>query len=103
MPEIEFISPFENKRIFTKVKMFPIFSHEGKVINIVVIQENITNRKLAEEELAKHHENLEELVKERTLEVDEKNQKLSDQMKIFVGRELKIRDLEKKIRGLQGK
>ncbi len=38
--------------------------------------------------------------RKRTAEVDKK---LSSQMKIFVGRELKIRDLEKRIRALTGK
>ncbi|NOR75006.1 MAG: PAS domain S-box protein, partial [Draconibacterium sp.] len=59
---------------------------------------DITERKLADEELTNHREHLEQLVIERTAEVDEKNKKLSDQIKVFVGRELKIRDLEKKIR-----
>jgi len=43
------------------------------------------------------------MVKKRTEELDKKNRKLSEQMKIFVGRELKIRDLEKRIRALTGK
>ncbi|MDA3906213.1 MAG: PAS domain S-box protein [Bacteroidales bacterium] len=71
--------------------------------HILSITRDITERKKAEEELAKYREHLEELIKERTQEVDEKNKKLSDQMKIFVGREIKIRDLENKIKGLQGK
>ena len=41
--------------------------------------------------------------KERTREVEEKNKKLSDQIKIFAGREMKIRDLENKIKALGGK
>lgn len=71
--------------------------------HILSIVRDITERKQAEVELAKHREHLEELVKVRTLEVEEKNQKLSDQIKIFVGRELKIRDLENKIKVLQVK
>jgi len=64
---------------------------------------DITKRKIAEKELEKYREQLEELVKERTKEVDEKNKKLADQMKIFVGREMKIIELQNKIKLLQGK
>ncbi len=64
---------------------------------------DITERKLVEDELTKHREHLEQLVKDRTAEVEEKNQKLSDQIRVFVGRELKIRDLEKKIRMMEKK
>lgn len=79
-----------------------LIKHEHQSLFTAIILD-ITERKRTEVELAKHSEHLEQLAKERTFEVDEKNKKLSDQMKIFVGRELKIRDLEKKIRALQGK
>ncbi len=69
----------------------------------VGVHVDITQRKQAEEELKKHRDHLEEMVKKRTEELDKKNRKLSEQMKIFVGRELKIRDLEKRIRALTGK
>ncbi|NQU67402.1 MAG: PAS domain S-box protein [Candidatus Marinimicrobia bacterium] len=49
--EQEYISPYNNNKIFVKIKFFPIFSPEGKVTNVVVIQENITERKQAEKEL----------------------------------------------------
>lgn len=77
---------------------------ENKNIKYVTISFNdITERKQAEKELENHRKHLEELVRERTAELNEKNQKLSDQMKVFVGRELKIRDLEKIIRELKEK
>jgi len=68
-------------------------------------QIEIQSKKLQDtnEELSKHRNHLEELVKERTAEVEEKNRKLSEQMKIFVGRELRIKDLESKIRTLKRK
>ncbi len=55
-----------------------------------------------EQDLINDQKKLESLVEERTAEIDEKNKKLSDQIKVFVGRELKIRDLEKKIRLMEG-
>jgi len=77
--------------------------NDGISHRAVGVHVDITERKQAEEELKKHRDHLEELVKERTEEVNEKNKKLSSQMKIFVGRELKIRDLESKIRTLEKK
>lgn len=78
------------------------FDANNKLLNYIGFISDISERKRAKEELEKYRDHLEELVKERTQEVDEKNQKLSDQMKIFVGREIKIRDLEAKIKVLQG-
>ncbi|MBT3243941.1 MAG: PAS domain S-box protein [Bacteroidetes bacterium] len=68
-----------------------------------IIFTDITGRKKAEEELSKHHEQLEELVKERTKELEDKNKELNNAMKVFVGRELTIRDLQNKIIALGGK
>ena len=65
--------------------------------------QDITDRKLAEVELAKHRNHLEEMVNERTKELDEKNKKLDNAMKVFVGRELTIKKLQDRIRALEGK
>lgn len=64
----------------------------------VGVHVDITEHKQAEEKLKNHRDHLEEIVKERTAEVEEKNKKLSEQMKIFVGRELRIKDLERKLK-----
>lgn len=80
----------------------PIFDDSNQVTGFTAFVTNITDRKRVEEELLKHRKHLEQLVKERTAEVDEKNQKLSDQMKVFVGREQKIRDLEMRLRAIEG-
>lgn len=54
-------------------------------------------------ELKKHRDHLEELVRERTKDLIAKNKELDNAMKVFVGRELTIRNLQEKIRILQGK
>ena len=60
---------------------------------IVAVYQDLTERKLVEVELAKHRDHLEELVKERTKELD-------NVLKVFVGREITIRDLQNQIKEL---
>lgn len=79
------------------------WSEEGKPLRISGTHLDITKQMQGQEELRKYREHLEETVKQRTAEVDEKNKKLSDQMKVFVGRELKIKDLEMRIIAFEGK
>ncbi len=44
-PEIEFISPHENKKTVTKSRLFPIFDTANTLTNVVVMHEDITERK----------------------------------------------------------
>ena len=62
---------------------------------IVVFLRDITERKRAEGELRKHRVHLEELVKERTEELNKKNEELERFNRIFVGRELRMIELKK--------
>lgn len=73
---------------------------QGKKCPMAIIHD-ITERKQAEEELAKYRDNLETLVKERTNELEEKNQELDQALKVFLGREYKINELQEKIRLLE--
>ena len=50
-PEIEFVSPYENKRTITKSRLFPVFDASNKLTNVVVMHEDVTERKKAEEAL----------------------------------------------------
>ncbi len=92
---------------------FRILSKSGKIIdsewsNIrledgtqIGIGIDITGRKQADEELKKHREHLEELVKERTTHLEEKNEKLEHFNKLFVGRELRIKELKDQVKELK--
>jgi len=50
-PEIEFISPYENKKTVTESRLFPIFDTANTLTNVVVMHEDITERKWAEDQI----------------------------------------------------
>ena len=67
----------------------------------LVVLQDITKRKQVEEELAKHRDHLEELVKERTKEIEEKNKELIHYNKLFEGREIRIKELKDRVKELE--
>jgi len=65
---------------------------------------NIVNREKLENEVRRSQERLEELVKElreRTMELERRNHELEEMNKVFVGRELRMAELKKRIRELE--
>ncbi len=79
---------------------------EEKVIELektnVSLQLEINKRVKAEEELEKHRKHLEELVKKRTAELEEKNKELEQYNKMFVNREFRIKELRDRVKELEG-
>lgn len=92
----------DGSKIWTEVSAKAVFDDSEQMVGIQGATHDITKRKQVEEELAKHRDNLEIAVKERTKELEEKNNKLDAAMKVFVGREQKIRELEMKIKAIKG-
>ena len=90
----------EVRHIYTKKTRF--IDENGKKYLIGVVRD-ITNLKNVEIELEKHKINLEGLVKARTEEIDTKNAELQRINKLFVGRELKMKELKNIIKELQSK
>lgn len=62
---------------------------------------DISELKKAEMELKKYQEHLEELIKERTKVIENKNTTLEKMNKLFVGRELRMKDLKAEIEKLK--
>lgn len=77
------------------------FYKRGKIVGLYGIMRDITERKLNETELEKHQDHLEELVKERTADLEAKNEKLEHFNKLFIGREFRIKELRDKLNKLQ--
>lgn len=68
---------------------------------VTAIGTDIHERKLAEQELKKHQENLVELVKERTKTLEEKNDELERFNELFIDREFRIKELKDEIKELE--
>lgn len=102
--EIESVKNYENT-ILTKSgeerliawKNVIIKDSEGKLTGVLSSGEDITERKIVENELKSYRENLENLVKERTYELEDKNLNLEQLNNVFVGRELRMAELKEEI------
>jgi PAS domain S-box-containing protein len=87
--------------IWGQVSFSTLRDAEGAPLYFISHIQDITERKLAEAELAKHREHLEEMVNNRTKELQEKNAELEHLNKLFVGREFRIKALKEKIKELE--
>ena len=81
------------------VNTFVMHLNEQNVV--AAFMKDITETKKTEIELEKHRNNLEELIKIRTEEVDSKNAELQRMNKLFVGRELRMKELKNIIKEMQ--
>lgn len=79
-----------------ELKTYLLRDTDGKPYGMWALVRDITQRKKSEEELEKHRNHLEEMVKERTAELERMN-------RLFVGRELKMIELKNKIAEFEDK
>jgi len=67
------------KRYFD-VRYYPYYNKDAVVTHAVVVTHDITQRKIVEDELKKHQNHLEEMVKARTAELEKSNQRLQTEI-----------------------
>ena len=94
---------FKDKERWLKVNVDPIFNSKNELTGAVHVVSDITDRKQAEQELVEYRENLEDLVKERTKELEDKNKELERFNDLFVDREFRIKELKDQIKKLENK
>lgn len=91
----------DGKTIYLLTSKIPLRDSQGEVVGVLGTYLDITDRKKTEEELSLYRDSLEELVKERTAELEEKNKELENFNQLFVGRELRIMELKDKVKRLE--
>ena len=97
------INDYTGTKIITlSVNTTPL-KRNGKVIGTVSFGRDITKSKQTEKELNKHREHLKDLVKLRTAELEEKNKELEEFNELFIGRELRIKELRDRVKELERK
>ena len=79
-----------------------IIDEDKNITGVLSSGTDITEQRKVQNELEMHRSNLEKLVEERTQELINKNKQLDDALKVFVGRELIIKELQKRLKSLGG-
>jgi PAS domain S-box-containing protein len=67
-------------RRYFDVRYYPYYNQKGSVTHVVVVTHDITQRKMAEDELNKHRNHLEEMVRDRTFDLEKSNQQLQTEI-----------------------
>ena len=98
--QFEWIHLRENGESFPVEVLLTTIVNEPKNNIIYCVWRDITGRKQKEKELEDYRNNLESLIQKRTENLEQRNKELDEAVKIFVGREQKIKKLEIKIEEL---
>ena len=91
----------DGETVWALVSATPIFDDEHHFQGSLAMLTEITEKKLAEEELRRLKDDLEQRVRERTAELAAKNAELERMNRLFVGRELRMVELKKRILDLE--
>lgn len=74
---------------------------EGRALSMLMTLHDLTHDRKVQAELMEYREHLEELVKTRTAEIEQKKGELERMNKLFVGRELRMIELKERIKELE--
>ena len=98
----EWVTYPDGRRVLLDTMKVPFYGPDGEIQGLVGICRDITERKRMEEDLRTLNEGLEQRVRERTRELERRNYELEQMNKAFVGRELRMLELKKRIKELEG-
>lgn len=90
-----------NEVKFIRAKAMVVRDKDDKPVAMIGICIDVSKIKKTEEELKQHRDKLEELVNERTKELQIKNSDLEQMNRVFVGRELRMVELKERIKDLE--
>jgi len=76
---------------------------QGRVVEILSVGTDVTERRRAEDAIRKLNADLERRVAERTAELAARNQDLERFNRLFVDRELRMKELKQRLKELEGK
>ena len=97
--EVE-VNHMDGSKRCLEVNETPIFNKEGEVTAVEGIAHDITEKLKAEVELEKHREHLEELVEERTMDLNKKTEELTAFNVTMIDREMRIIELKEEVNRL---
>jgi chromosome segregation ATPase len=83
--------------------LVPCVGPGGELLSYDGVITDITARKRAEENILRLNEELEQRVRARTKELEQRNHELEQMNKAFVGRELRMEELKKRIAELEAR
>lgn len=79
-----------------------VYSAEtGEILATIAQGQDITERIQAERQIVRFNEELEQLVQQRTAELNETIAELEEQTRVFVGRELRVIELKERVEELE--
>ncbi|MCF7912426.1 MAG: PAS domain S-box protein [Candidatus Cloacimonetes bacterium] len=96
---IDIINAAGDKRIL-EISVSPIMQ-EQQINSMIIIARDVTERHNTEIELAEYRTHLEQLVQERTTELEGQKAELERFNKLFVGREFRIKELREQVKTLK--
>ena len=100
--ERECVSSDENKRQYS-YRSIPLTKIDGSFAHLLVLVEDITERKVHDEEVKNYTNKLKEEVSDRTKKLTEKLADLEQFQRLMVGREVKMSELKQEIEKMRAK